>query len=201
MLRAHPRIGCAPVLSGVGEFFSTVLTIGIPVWLTGQLHAGAGAYAVVLAAMGAGAVAGNLPAGNVTLPGRFPEGAYCLVWTVRGLLLAACALSGSLTEVAAIAATASVLVPLASVSLNAELGRLPGPERLRLFTADAVELHLASMGGMLMLPALLGHAPQASFVAGGLFTAAARVAVWITARTLARRPGPMEADRTPLART
>ncbi|MGW0531128.1 hypothetical protein [Streptomyces sp. NPDC003032] len=42
VLRAHPRIGCALALSGVEEFFSTVLTIGIPIWLTSQVHAGAG---------------------------------------------------------------------------------------------------------------------------------------------------------------
>jgi hypothetical protein len=40
VLRAHPRIGCALALSGVGEFFSTVLTIGVPVWLTERLHVG-----------------------------------------------------------------------------------------------------------------------------------------------------------------
>ncbi|MFD4634850.1 MFS transporter [Streptomyces sp. NPDC058284] len=77
VLRAHPRIGCALALSGVGESFSTVLTIGIPIWLTSQVHAGAGAYAVVLSSMGIGAVVGNLLTGNVSLPGRFPDG-YCL---------------------------------------------------------------------------------------------------------------------------
>ncbi|KPI09460.1 protein of unknown function DUF894 DitE [Actinobacteria bacterium OK074] len=200
VLRAHPRIGCALALSGIGEFFSTVLTIGIPVWLTGQLHAGAGAYAVVLSAMGIGAVAGNLLTGNVALPGRFPGG-YCLVWTARGLLLAAFALSDSLMEVVAIAATASALVPLTSIGLNAEIGGLPGPERLRVFTADSVKLHVASMSGMLLLPAMLERAPRVSFAAGGTLTAVAGVVVWIVARVLARRPVPVEQmDRTEFAR-
>ncbi|MFI1676324.1 hypothetical protein [Streptomyces sp. NPDC020607] len=80
VLRAHSRIGCALALSGVGEFFSTVLTIGIPIWLTSQLHDDAGVCAVVLSAMGVGAVVGNLLIGSVSLPGRSPGG-YCLVWT------------------------------------------------------------------------------------------------------------------------
>ncbi|MCC2275505.1 MFS transporter [Streptomyces sp. ET3-23] len=200
VLRAHPRIGCALVLSGVGEFFSTVLTIGIPIWLTSQLHAGAGAYALVLSAMGVGAVVGNLLTGNVALPGRF-LGVYCLVWAVRGLLLAAFALSHSLMEVLAIAATASTLVPLNSISLKAEIGALPGPQRLRVFTADSVKLHVASMSSMLLLPALLERAPKASFAAAGAATAVAGAVAWTVARTLADRPVPVEeASRTELAR-
>ncbi|MEV7192326.1 MFS transporter [Streptomyces sp. NPDC093510] len=191
VLRANPRIGCALALSGVGEFFSTVLTIGIPIWLTSQVHAGAGAYAVVLSAMGIGAVVGNLLTGNVSLPGRFPGG-YCLAWTARGLLLAAFAFSSSLYEVAVIAATASALVPLTSISLNAEIGLLPGPERLRLFTADSVKLHVASMSSMLLLPVLLERAPRASFAAGGALTAAAGLVAWVAARALARRPTAVE---------
>lgn len=201
VLRAHPHIGCALVLSGVGEFCSTVLTIGIPIWLTSQLNAGAGAYAVVLSAMGVGAVAGNLLTGNVALPGRFALG-YCLVWAVRGMLLAAFALSDSVTEVVLIAATASALVPLTSISLNAQIGGLPGPERLRVFTADSVKLHVASMSSMLLLPALLERAPRASFAAGGAVTAAAGVGAVFVARAVARRAAGQAADGgAELART
>ncbi|GAV42511.1 MFS transporter [Streptomyces acidiscabies] len=197
VLRAHPGIGCALALGGVGEFFSTALTIGVPVWLTGRLHLGAGAYAVVLSAIGIGAVAGNLLAGNVSLPGRFP-GVYCLMWTVRGLLLAALALSGSLLEVVAVTASMGALVPLTSIGLNAEIGALPGPERLRLFTADSVKLHVASMSSMLLLPTLLERAPGPSFAAGGALTAAVGLLAWIAARSLAQRP--VRAEETELAR-
>ncbi|WP_238783406.1 MFS transporter [Streptomyces monomycini] len=202
VLRAHPRIGCALVVSGVGEFCSTVLTIGIPIWLTSQLHAGAGAYAVVLSAMGIGAVVGNLLTGNVALvalPGRFPA-AYCLVWVGRGLLLAAFALSSSLVEVAALAAAASALVPLASISLSAEIGSLPGPQRLRVFTADSVKLHVASISSMLVLPALLERAPKASFAGAGAATACAGAVAWLAARALARRPALVEEAGSELAR-
>ncbi|MEU7148626.1 MFS transporter [Streptomyces sp. NPDC045456] len=202
VLRAHPRIGCALALSGIGEFFSTAWTIGIPIWLTSQLHAGAGAYAVVLSAMGIGAVAGNLLTGNVTfvaLPGRFPA-AYCLVWVGRGLLLAAFALSSSLMEAAALAAAASALVPLPSISLSAEIGSLPGPQRLRVFTADSVKLHVASMSSMLALPALLERAPKASFAAAGAATACAGAVAWLAARALARRPVLVKEAGSELAR-
>ncbi|WP_327359531.1 MFS transporter [Streptomyces sp. NBC_01304] len=190
VLRAHPRIGGALLVGGIGEFFSTVLTIGIPIWLTSQLHAGAGAYAVVLSAMGIGAVAGNLLTGNVALPGRFPSG-YCLVWSARGLLLAAFAFSSTLPQVVVIAAAASALVPLTSICLNAEIGGLPGPERLRLFAVDSVKVHVASMSSMLLLPALLERAPRMSFAVGGALTAVAGLVAWAVARM--RRPTPAEA--------
>ncbi|MGO4419927.1 MFS transporter, partial [Streptomyces sp. MCAF7] len=161
------------------------------IWLTSQLHVRAEAYAVVLSAMGIGAVVGNLLTGNLVLPGRFPGG-YCLVWTARGLLLAAFAFSSSLKEVVVIAGTASALVPLTSISLNAEIGSLPGPERLRAFTADSVKLHVASMSSMLLLPALLERAPRASFAAAGVLTAGAGVMAWMAARALARRPALVE---------
>ncbi|MFI6475953.1 MFS transporter [Streptomyces sp. NPDC050516] len=201
VLRGHPRIGWALALSGVGEFRSTVLTIGIPIWLTSQLHAGAGAYAVVLSAMGIGAVVGNLLTGNVALPGGFPGG-YCLVWTVRGLLLAAFAVGASFPQVLLLTATASALVPLTSIALNAEIGSLPGPERLRLFTADSVKVHMASMSSMLVLPALLERAPRVAFAAGGALTMAAGLIAWAASRGLSRpvvveQPdGGMELSRT-----
>lgn len=191
VLRARSQILCALVLSGVGEFFSTVLTIGVPIWLASRLHVGAGAYAVVLSAMGVGAVVGNLLAGNVALPGRFP-GAYCLVWTARGVTLAAFAFSGGPVEVAVVAALASALVPFTSIGLNAEIGSLPGPERLRMFMVDSVKLHVASMGSMLLLPALLERAPWASFVTGGALTAGAGGVAWI----VARRTVPVEQAET-----
>ncbi|ATM24708.1 MFS transporter (plasmid) [Streptomyces alboflavus] len=198
VLRANPRIGGALVLGGIGEFFSTVLTIGIPIWLTSQLHAGASAYALVLSAMGVGAVIGNLLTGNVALPGRFPGG-YCLVWAARGVLLGAFAFSSTLVQIVVIAAAASALVPLTAISLNAEIGSLPGPERLRLFTVDSVKIHVASMSSMLLLPALLERAPRASFAAGGALTAAAGVLAWAAARMWCGAPA-KELDRAELAR-
>ncbi|MCI3927709.1 hypothetical protein [Streptomyces sp. AN091965] len=117
------------------------------------------------------------------------------------MLLAAFAFSSTLLQVGAIAAAASALVPLSSISLNAEIGTLPGLQRLRLFTADSVKLHVASMSSMLLLPALLERAPRASFAAGGALTAAAGVAAWIASRALARRPVPVElGERAELAR-
>lgn len=116
------------------------------------------------------------------------------------MLLAAFAFSSTLLQVGAIAAAASALVPLSSISLNAEIGTLPGLQRLRLFTADSVKLHVASMSSMLLLPALLERAPRASFAAGGALTAAG-VAAWIASRALARRPVPVElGERAELAR-
>ncbi|MFD4634851.1 hypothetical protein ACFVYR_36070 [Streptomyces sp. NPDC058284] len=69
---------------------------------------------------------------------------------------------------------------------------LPGPERLRLFTADSVKLHVASMSSMLLLPVLLERAPRASFATGGVLTAVSRLVAWIVSRAVARRSTAVE---------
>lgn len=200
VLRARPVIGGAFVLSAVGEFFQTVLTVGIPIWLTERLHAGPGAYALVLSAMGIGSVAGNLLAGNTELAGRFPGG-FCVVWAVRGLLLAAFAVSSSLTQVVVLAAAGSVLVPVTSIGLNAEIAALDGPERLRMFSVYSVKLHVASMGSVLLLPAVLQRAPKASFALGGAATAATALLAWAVLRIIGRRRGQEAGREVELART
>ncbi|MCC3765999.1 MFS transporter [Streptomyces sp. UNOC14_S4] len=183
LLRARPSISCALLLSAVGEFCSTVATIGIPIWLTDRLHAGAGAYAVVLTAMGMGSVLGSLVAGHVSLPGQFPSG-FCVVWSVRGLLLAAFAYSSSLAEVAVVAAMGSLLIPITSIGLNTEIAALPGPERLRMFSVYSVKLHVASMLSMLVLPMALERVPRASFALGGVATATAGLMAWAALKTM-----------------
>ncbi|MZG16364.1 MFS transporter, partial [Streptomyces sp. SID5914] len=55
------------------------LDMAMPALLASRLDAGAGAYGLLLAATGAGALAGNVVAGNVRLPSR-PPVAYCLLW-------------------------------------------------------------------------------------------------------------------------
>ncbi|MFD8462663.1 hypothetical protein ACFV27_38660 [Streptomyces antimycoticus] len=91
----------------------------------------------------------------------------------------------------------SALVPLTSISLNMEIGGLPGPQRLRLFTADSVKLHVASMASML-LPAPLERALRLSFATAGAATVFAGVAAWLMAGFW---PGARAPRRRPTARS
>ncbi|MBB4891230.1 hypothetical protein FHS39_000230 [Streptomyces olivoverticillatus] len=200
LLRARPVITGALVLSAVGEFFQTVVSIGVPIWLTERLHAGPGAYALVLSAMGIGSVAGNLLAGHVELAGRFPGG-LCVVWAVRGLLLAAVATSGSLMQLVVLTAAGSALVPVTSIGLNAEIASLDAPERLRMFSVYSMKLHAASAGSMLLLPALLQRAPKASFALGGMATAAAALFGWAVLTSVGRRQSRSPGREAEVART
>ncbi|MFC5719185.1 MFS transporter [Streptomyces gamaensis] len=199
VLRARPLITGAFVLSGVGEFFQTVLTIGIPVWLTDRLHAGPGAYALVLSAMGIGSLAGNILTGNTRLAAPFPSG-FCAAWAVRGLLLAAFAGSSSLLQVVVLTALGSLLVPVTSIALNAEIAALEGPEQLRMFSVCSVKLHLASMGSMLLLPAVLERTPRASFAVAGTATAVTALLTWTVLKGLGHRQALQPGQQKELAR-
>ena len=186
ILRARPHITCALALSTIGEACATVVTVGLPIWLTSRLGAGPGAYSLVLTAMGAGSLAGNLLASFTTLPGRFPGG-YCLVWGARGLLLALYAVTGDVAQVGAVTAAVAILTPVTSIGLTTEVAHLPGPERLRVFAVELTGLHLAGMGSMLALPVLIVTAPALSFAVAGTVTAAASLLIWLLTRVLDRR--------------
>ncbi|PZG23235.1 MFS transporter [Spongiactinospora gelatinilytica] len=185
VLRAHPRLACALSMESVGEFCATVATIGLPIWLTAHLHAGPAAYGLVLTAMGAGSLAGNVLSAWRPLA-SFPAG-FCLIWVARGVLLAAYAACGQVWQVVAVTALAAVVTPVTTIGLSAEISRLPGPARLRLFAIEATGLHAAGMGGMLALPVLIEAAPAAAFTAAGAVTAVAGLAALAGSRLLARR--------------
>ena len=74
VVRRHPRIGAAVLLAGVGEFCQAAFAVGIPIWVTVRLHAGLGAYGLVISSAGVGALVGNLRARHVRMPGGFLAG-------------------------------------------------------------------------------------------------------------------------------
>jgi hypothetical protein len=183
VLRARPHLTCGLSLATVGEFAATVATFGLPIWLTSRLHAGPAAYGMVLTAMGAGSLAGNLLTA-LRLP--FPAG-YCLTWAARGAFLASYAATTEVWQVVAVTAVAGALTPLTSVALDTEISRLSGPERLRMFSIELTGLHIAGMSSMLALPALIAAAPGISFAAAGALTVGAGMLAWGLAGALERR--------------
>lgn len=93
----------------------------MPVLLTVQLHASASGYGLVLAAGGAGALAGNPLAGGLRAGSRFPA-AYFAGYMATGVTLAVTGQARSLLLVAAVTFAGGMLTPLASS---------PGPRRRR----------------------------------------------------------------------
>lgn len=190
LLRAHPRVTAAIAVHGAGLLVSALPAIAMPVLLTIRLHAGAGAYGLVLAATGLGALAGNPLAGNLRLGRRFPR-AYFAAWAVNGAALAATGLAGSVALVMVFAFVTGLVTPVAAVCLRTYLSsRFTGPERLRLVTTDQTVIRAAGTAGMLTLPALAAASPAAAFAAAGLAMAGFAVLAMVA---VARLPEPSDA--------
>lgn len=186
VLAARPRVACALSVEMVGEFCATVATIGIPVWLAGRLHAGPGAYGLMLTALGAGMLAGNLVAGHVRARGWWLPVA-CGAWVLRGAALAGFAVTATVGQVAALAAVVGALAPLSEITLTARIARLPEAERLRLFGVEEAGLHATGMASMLVLPVLIAAAPATMFTLAGAVTVIAAGGAWLVASLLVRR--------------
>lgn len=66
LVRRQPRVGLAIGIHGVGLFVAAVSAVGLPALLAVRLGQGAAGYGLVLAAIGVGALVGNLVVGNLT---------------------------------------------------------------------------------------------------------------------------------------
>lgn len=184
VLRAYPRVTLAIGLHGVGLFVSAVAAVGVPMLMTSRMGAGAGGYALVAAATGAGALLGNPAAGQLRAAGRFP-GVYCLAWAGQGAALALMGLASSLPVLVGLAAVCGVFMPIGSVSLQAHLGAtFAGPVRLRVMATDHTVIRAAGLSGMVAVPPLVAVHPSGAFVAGGVTLGVVALAVLVVASRL-----------------
>jgi hypothetical protein len=174
LLRTHPATAAAISVHGAG-IFAQAVALAMPALLTGQLHAGAGVYGLVLAATGAGALAGNLVAGNVRLPAR-PPVVYCGLWALSGLFLALTGSAGSIPVLLAISLASGVVSPFLGITLQTHLSTFPPAARRRLMAVDLTVIRTAGTASMLVIPAVAASSPVAGFRAGGLATFAVAAA-------------------------
>lgn len=175
LLRRDARLLAAVGMHGAGIMASTLPAIAMPVLLTMRLHASAGAYGLVMAAAGLGALAGNPVAGNLRLGTRFP-GVYFAAWAATGAVLAATGQARSVPAIAVLAFAGGLVAPVSAVCLSTYLARhYPRPQRLRLAAADQAVIRACGTFGMLALPALAAAHPSAGFTAAGLVTMLAAV--------------------------
>ncbi|MGP4089112.1 MFS transporter [Streptomyces sp. KR55] len=181
LLRAHPATAAAITVHGAG-ILAQAVALAMPALLAARFDAGAGAYGLVLAATGAGALAGNLVAGNVRLPAS-PPVRYCLLWAVSGLLLAFTGSAGNLAVLLLISAASGAVAPFLGITLQTHLAGFPAAARRRLMAIDLTVIRTAGTASMLVIPAAAAASPTAGFWAGGMAT----VAVAVTGAVAARR--------------
>ncbi|MFD7409895.1 MFS transporter [Streptomyces sp. NPDC059866] len=179
LLRTHPATAAAIAVHGAG-IFAQAVALALPALLTHRLGAGAGAYGLVLATTGAGALAGNLVAGNVRLPNRLPV-AYCALWAVSGLFLAVTGSAGNLLVLLAISGASGAVAPFLGVTLQTHLAAFPPAARRRLMSVDVTVIRAAGTASMLVVPAVAAASPAVGFWAGGLATVAVSVVGAVTA--------------------
>ncbi|MFD3453317.1 MFS transporter [Streptomyces sp. NPDC058691] len=189
LLRSHPATGAAIGVHGVG-IFAQAVNLALPALLAARLGAGAGAYGLILATTGAGALAGNLVVGHIKLPARLPL-AYCGVWAAAGLVLALNGLAGNLPLLLAVAAVSGFVMPFCGVTLQTHLATFPPAPRRRLLSLDLTVVRAAGTASMLVVPAVAAASPTAGFLAGGLGTVAVAgvgaAAAWWWTRDLGPR--------------
>ncbi|MFF3005598.1 MFS transporter [Kitasatospora sp. NPDC057940] len=190
LVRTHPDTGVVLAVHGIGIFAGAV-SLAMPALLAARLGAGASAYAAVLACTGAGALAGNLVAGNVRLPAPLTA-VYCGVWAVSGLVLAATGLAGSLPVLLALSVLSGAVSPFLQIALSTHFALFPPAARRRLLTVDLTVIRTCGTVSMLFVPGLAASGPRAAFLVGGLAVVVVGVAGAVLVLGLARgrRPVP-----------
>jgi MFS family permease len=182
LLRQHPRVGLAIGVHGVALCVAAVSAVGLPALLATRLGQGAGGYGLVLAAIGAGALVGNLLIGHLAVEPWLWM--YCGTWAVSGLTLVGMGTAASFPVVAGFAFAAGLVTPATSVSLRAHLGRFPSSERLRLMTVDQTTIRSAGTFGMLVFPFVVDASPRGAFTAAGVIVIAAASAALLAGARL-----------------
>ncbi|MEV0535490.1 MFS transporter [Kitasatospora sp. NPDC050463] len=196
LVRTHPDTALVLAVHGLGIFAGAV-SLAMPALLTARLGAGAAAYAAVLACTGLGALAGNLVAGNVRLPGPLPA-LYCGAWAVSGLVLAATGLAGSLPVLLVLSVLSGAVAPFLQIALSTHFALFPPAARRRLLTVDLTVIRTCGTVSMLFVPALAAAAPRAGFLSAGLTVAvlAGGGGVLVLGWSRTRRPLPV-AEQVP----
>ncbi|MFF2952655.1 MFS transporter [Kitasatospora sp. NPDC057965] len=189
LMRTHPDTGVVLAVHGIGIFAGAV-SLAMPALLAARLGAGASAYAAVLACTGAGALAGNLVAGNVRLPGPLTA-VYCGAWAASGLVLAATGLTGSLPVLLALSVLSGAVSPFLQIALSTHFALFPPVARRRLLTVDLTVIRTCGTVSMLFVPALAAGGPRAAFLGGGLAVVVAGSAGAVLVLVLARGRRPL----------
>jgi MFS family permease len=157
---------------GSGNLVWPVFSLGAPILVVHRFHATIGAYGLILAAYGAGNLAGNLVAGNVEL-GRRLLAVYCASWGLIGGGFVGFAWAPSLPWGLGASLWMGLFAPLANVSMDAYIARTISRELLgRVYAFQRMVVVGANTAGLVGAGWALGVLPAGAVLAAS--------GVWIT---------------------
>ncbi|GHF54725.1 hypothetical protein GCM10010218_40000 [Streptomyces mashuensis] len=171
LVRDRPGIGLAIGVHGAVPLCAAATTIGLPALLahghgrsTGA-GADAGAYGLVVALAGIGALVGNPFAG--ALRPRAWLAVCCAAWAVDGLATVCMAVAGSVPVLGLLCLLSGLAVPVGTVTMRARLGAYPPAHRLPLMAVEHTATRAGCVAAILLVPPLVDVSPPGAFVVAG----------------------------------
>ncbi|MGW2598805.1 hypothetical protein [Streptomyces klenkii] len=206
LVRERPGIGMAIGVHGLLPFCAAAGTLGMPALLADRHDAGsgggsgAGAYGLITAVSGIGALIGNPVAG--ALRPRAWLAVCCAAWTVDGLATACLAAAGSVPVFGLLYLLSGLAVPLGTVTIRARLGTYAPAERLRLMAVEHTATRAGGVAAILLLPPLVDASPRGAFLVAGTVVVLITAAVGLLSPRITRgeRAAGARAGRTAGAR-
>ncbi|MET9414377.1 hypothetical protein ABZY03_09330 [Streptomyces klenkii] len=188
LVRERPGIGMAIGVHGLLPFCAAAGTIGLPALLADGHDAGgsgAGAYGLITAVSGIGALIGNPVAG--ALRPRAWLAVCCAAWTVDGLATVCVAAAGSVPAFALLYLLSGLAAPLGTVTIRARLGTYAPAERLRLMAVEHTATRTGGVASILLLPPLVDASPRGAFLVAGTVVALITAPVGLLSPRITRR--------------
>ncbi|MFG2180980.1 hypothetical protein ACGFLS_19905 [Streptomyces abikoensis] len=188
LVRERPDIGLAIGVHGALPLCVAATTIGLPALLADGHDTRAGAYGLITAVSGVGALIGNPVAGG--LRPRAWLAVCCAAWAVDGLATASMAAARSDLVLGSLCLLSGLAVPVGTVTMRARLGTYPPAERLRLMAVEHTATRVGTVVAILVLPPLVDASPAGAFLTAGTVVALLTGAVGLSAPGGRRRGAP-----------
>ncbi|MHA7958470.1 MFS transporter [Streptomyces sp. L500] len=188
LVRERPDIGLAIGVHGTLPLCVAATTIGLPALLADGHDTRAGAYGLITAVSGIGALIGNPVAGG--LRPRAWLAVCCAAWAVDGLATASMAAARSDLVLGSLCLLSGLAVPVGTVTMRARLGTYPPAERLRLMAVEHTATRVGTVAAILVLPPLVDASPAGAFLTAGTVVALLTGAVGLSAPGGRRRGAP-----------
>ncbi|MEU8579661.1 hypothetical protein [Streptomyces abikoensis] len=188
LVRERPDIGLAIGVHGALPLCVAATTIGLPALLADGHDTRAGAYGLITAVSGIGALIGNPVAGG--LRPRAWLAVCCAAWAVDGLATASMAAARSDLVLGSLCLLSGLAVPVGTVTMRARLGTYPPAERLRLMAVEHTATRVGTVVAILVLPPLVDASPAGAFLTAGTVVFLLTGAVGLSAPGGRRRGAP-----------
>lgn len=180
----HETLRLAIGLRVLANALWALLTIGMPIIVTGRFHSDIGGYGAMVGAFGVGTLVSSLVIGNVHVGDRLLALGF-VAWAIVGVGFAAVAAAPTLSIAVAATAFIGLGTPLAIVPIDTFIGqRVPESMRARVYALQFVGVEGIAILALLPAGLLLDRVP----VDGALGTAGVALAVLAAATAALRIP-------------